>query len=67
MPQSRISFKELPFRARQLSGSELSKVFGGGCSTSGFCHQDKDCCANYVCSVQATCESVPTAGSGRRG
>jgi hypothetical protein len=44
MNQTRISFKELPARARQLSGSDMSKVFGGCTGWLQPCSSNGQCC-----------------------
>jgi hypothetical protein len=42
--QPRISFKQLPARARKLEGSELSVVFGGCVPEGQGCKIPSDCC-----------------------
>jgi len=62
MPQSRISFMELPFRARNLNSSELSKVFGGCPSACVGGSKDQACCSGYYCYPYVgpgTCEQDP--------
>jgi hypothetical protein len=57
-----IKLDELPVRARTILPDELSKVFGGACTSyrGAACWYIEDCCAPLTCS-----ESVPgTCGEG---
>jgi hypothetical protein len=49
--QVRIKTDELPLRARNLSPSEVSKVFGGCADT---CTQDSECCGGQRCKYYST-------------
>jgi hypothetical protein len=55
--QTRISFKELPARARKLDGKELSAVFGGCGIKGSVCNASrgalaKECCPRFACAGQ---------------
>jgi hypothetical protein len=53
MQKVRIQWNELPLRARPLSASDISKVFGG-CNGDGTrCSSSKDCCSG-CCTYQST-------------
>jgi hypothetical protein len=57
--QKRISFKDLPTRARKLHSSEISAVFGGAQESSGApCSKDSECASNQ-CVIK---DAVPMRG-----